>query len=158
MKYLILVLLMIGFVSAGCVNINSASLEELDEIVWIGPATAQKIIDARPFDDVDDLDKVSGIGDVKVGDIKAEGLACVDGKSEKEVEERIEEKVVENSTKEEVNLLTDEPKVISLNMEAAGEIDELVYVSKNAKVFGWLPYGFALFLIFIICILLWERF
>ena len=34
---------------------------------------------------------------------------------------------------------------------------DVVYESKNARVGGWLIYGFALFLIFIILILLWER-
>ena len=44
------------------VDINSASLEQLDEITSVGPSTAQKIIDGRPFSSVDDLLKVKGIG------------------------------------------------------------------------------------------------
>jgi hypothetical protein len=64
--------------STSCIDINSASLEELDEIKWIGPATAQNIIDARPFASIDELDdKVSGIGESKLADIIAEGKACV---------------------------------------------------------------------------------
>ena len=71
---------------------------------------------------------------------------------EVEVEERDE---IEDVGSEEI-VLIEEGVVLSLNGEE--EIDELVYVSKDGKIVDWLPYGFAVFLIFIIGILLWERF
>jgi hypothetical protein len=37
-------------------------------------------------------------------------------------------------------------------------LNEVVYESKNAWIGGYLIYGFALFLIFIIGVLVWERF
>lgn len=37
------------------ININEASLDELDSLPGIGKITAQKIIDARPFNDINDL-------------------------------------------------------------------------------------------------------
>lgn len=40
---------------AGLININSASLDQLDSLPGIGPVTAQKIINARPFSSVDDM-------------------------------------------------------------------------------------------------------
>jgi len=71
-----------GFASAACsegqININNASLEDLDLIKWVGPATAQAIIDTRLFYSLDDLLNVSGIGETKLQDIKNQGLACVD--------------------------------------------------------------------------------
>jgi competence protein ComEA len=53
-------------ISAGRVNINSASAEELDALPGIGPTTAQAIVDYRsengPFEYIQDLQKVPGIG------------------------------------------------------------------------------------------------
>ena len=59
------------------VDINTASHDELQEIVHIGPDRATQIIDLRPFASVDDLINVSGIGPATLDDIKDQGLACV---------------------------------------------------------------------------------
>ncbi len=37
------------------ININSASLQELDSLPGIGQVTAQKVIDNRPYTSIDDL-------------------------------------------------------------------------------------------------------
>ena len=63
----------------GLVNINSAGASELEELPGIGPSTAQKIIADRtsngPFASVQDLSRVSGIGDKKLAVII--DLICV---------------------------------------------------------------------------------
>lgn len=60
-----------------CVDVNVASSTDLQRITGIGPTIAQRVIDARPFASVDALTRVSGIGDVRLADMKAQGLACV---------------------------------------------------------------------------------
>lgn len=53
----------------GKVNINRAAADELDALPGIGPSTAAKIVAGReangPFQTVEDLKRVSGIGDKK---------------------------------------------------------------------------------------------
>jgi uncharacterized protein len=63
-----------------CVDINTATSQELQGIVQIGPARAAQIIqrrEERPFRSVDELRRVSGIAAARLRDIQAQGLACV---------------------------------------------------------------------------------
>jgi hypothetical protein len=123
-------------ISASCeenqIDINIASAEELDEIIYIGPARAEQIITLRPFDSIDDLIKINGIGEIYLSAIKAQELACVG----EEAEEEVDEKVVEDSKKE---------KEVIESSEGGGGVDggkkskgspliELETISLNPKV------------------------
>ena len=56
------------------ININTASVEELDESPGIGPSIANAIIDYRttngPFKQIEDINAVKGIGDALFEKIK----------------------------------------------------------------------------------------
>jgi competence protein ComEA len=58
----------------GLININTASVDELDSLIGIGPITAQKIIDYRiengGFSTNEEIMNVSGIGPATYEDIK----------------------------------------------------------------------------------------
>lgn len=66
-----------GIAMAASIDINTATLTQLDELAGIGPAYARAIIDVRPFSSVDDLLRVKGIGEKTLQKIKEQGLACV---------------------------------------------------------------------------------
>jgi competence protein ComEA len=60
--------------TAAPVDLNTATLDQLDTLPGIGPSTAQSIIDHRtangPFRSVDDLLEVRGIGEAKLAQLR----------------------------------------------------------------------------------------
>ena len=57
-------------VSGAPVDLNTADLKALEALPGVGPATAKKIIAARPFKSVDDLSKVKGMSQAKLEALK----------------------------------------------------------------------------------------
>ena len=66
------------------VDINTATAEELETLMGIGPVLAQAIVDYRaehgPFASVDELLEVSGIGETKLDNIRDD--VTIGGESE----------------------------------------------------------------------------
>lgn len=55
---------------AALVNLNTATQAELETLPGIGPAKALEIIAARPFDSIEDLDRVPGIGATTLDELR----------------------------------------------------------------------------------------
>ena len=65
---------------SSCVDINSADIKELARITGIGPTYAQRIIeyrDRQKFKTVEELDNIKGIGPATITKIKTQALACI---------------------------------------------------------------------------------
>jgi competence protein ComEA len=65
-----------GGESSGPVNLNSATVEQLDTLDGVGPATAQKILEYRTahggFSSIDDLAQIPGIGPKRLEALRAQ--------------------------------------------------------------------------------------
>ena len=57
-------------VETACININTATKEQLTTLNGVGDSTAQKIIEGRPYTQIEDLLNVSGIGQATLDKFK----------------------------------------------------------------------------------------
>ncbi|MBU4069819.1 MAG: helix-hairpin-helix domain-containing protein [Nanoarchaeota archaeon] len=135
MKYALIILFILTFqnIYALCeenqIDINTASTEDLDTLYGIGSVKAEAIINSRPFEIVDDLINVIGIGEITLQKIKEQGLACVESEDfDEEFKEEIEieiikedeEEIIEKDSEETENFIgaeieTQAPELIRLN-------------------------------------------
>jgi competence protein ComEA len=59
-----------GVTTGGKININTASQSELDTLPGIGPSKAQAIIEKRPYNSIEEIKQVPGIGEATFQKIK----------------------------------------------------------------------------------------
>ena len=62
-----------------CIDINTAPIEVLQEIIHIGESRAEELLRLRPFESLEHLSRINGIGPSRVDDIITENLACIGG-------------------------------------------------------------------------------
>lgn len=159
---LLTILLILPIISASCsenqIDINSASLEKLDEIYGIGPAKAQAIIDSRPYETLNDLTNAYGIAEKTLSNIKSQGLACVNGYEEEKtiIQEDIDTNPVITSqtvseTNEEKTLdnKTLEPIILTKDIKS----DNNLKLDKN----NYAMYGFIVFCILLVFLFLIKK-
>jgi hypothetical protein len=158
----IIFLLLLSNVFALCeegqIDINSASLGELDNLIWVGPPTAEKIINARPFENVDSLIDVSGIGVIKLADIKEQGLACVDGEAPQVYPEKFHSEISTRGKEEEIierkgfepleNIVPKTISLVSQNIKSKNDTQDLN--KSNYAVYGFVIFCVLLCFLFIL--------
>ena len=65
-----------GDLPAYCIDINTASLRALTEIIHIDGIRARELMELRPFRSLQELTRVRGIGAARVEAIEEQGLVC----------------------------------------------------------------------------------
>ncbi|TLF45432.1 endonuclease [Halomonas urmiana] len=59
-----------------CIDLNTSTISQLDELPHIGPARAEDIVGERPWASADQLTRVNGLGTARVQEIQASDLLC----------------------------------------------------------------------------------
>ncbi len=99
------------------VDINTASYNRLQDIIHIGPVRANEIFSLRqeePFNSVDDLTRVRGIAEVRLQDIKDQGIATV-------------EQVIATVEEEEPE---PEPETVNINTASFNRLRDIIHIDQ----------------------------
>lgn len=66
-----------GQITFSCIDLNTASLEALTQIVHIDEVRASEVINFRPYSSIEQLTQIRGIAAARLQDILEQGLACI---------------------------------------------------------------------------------
>jgi len=147
--------------SSSKIDLNTATAKELEELIGVGPLTAQEIIKSRPFCSLEDLLKVNGIGQAILRKIKTQNLAyvkpCEQEQQTKEIEQSQDTQQTNTSdsiTKKE-NRQTESVINLAKQQKSAETITgKVVYQSKTESVRRYAIYAFSILLIVILFLIL----
>ena len=59
-----------------CIDLDRASRDELTDLIHIGDARAGRIIDGRPWSDLEALTRIRGLSEARIADIREQGRVC----------------------------------------------------------------------------------
>ena len=136
------------FVSSLCeegqIDINTASETELQDITQIGPARAKEMLTLRPFSSVDDMIRITGIGENNINSIKSQNLACVDDENTEEEKEEVvnnetapvEEIAIKETTPENIELQPIELNTKAIKSENSEDLGKNNYTAYSLVGFG----------------------
>lgn len=95
------------------IDINTASKEELQKIIGVGPIIAERIIEARPFSSLYDLLRVKGIGEKTLEKIIEQGLVWVSETSQQpEIKNnKKENKIIVQNNKQQLQQINKEKEI-----------------------------------------------
>ena len=132
------------------VDLNSASLSELEALPGVGAATAKKIVDNRPYSSVSDLSK-AGVSEATIAKIRGLVRAGRVAREEKTArQEKKEEKAVAKSEKRETREEKKAEKAaiksgekVDVNSASQGELEALpgVGAATAKKIMANRPYS-----------------
>jgi hypothetical protein len=119
----------------GQVDVNLATQEELEQIIGIGPTYAERIIEGRLFDNLNNLLGVKGIGETTLQKIREQNLACVDNIEDPSVPQATSTPQIDSgqaSSTPQINLEQndDAPIIINKNPVAVAGQDIIITVGQ----------------------------
>ena len=180
LKLFLVLLLVISIpnIYASCeenqINIDTATATALDALKGIGPVKAEAIIGSRPFDNVDGLINVKGIGEITLNNIKEQGLACVDDETLEVVEEPTQEVVIEETPEEEtkedlvkdivpltgkINVENEVPKTETIKLIKLGTPEDIKTEenTETSSINKYALYGFVIFCVLLASLFLFRK-
>ena len=66
----VVVLLVKNWIASGPLDLNKAPVSRLETLPGIGPETAKAIVKGRPYKSIEDLDRIKGVGPATIDKLR----------------------------------------------------------------------------------------